>query len=131
MNAQFYSMAHRRGQLLNIRLPIGVARRLNGQKLDADTLLLKSIDLGYCTRTSMVAYQFRCVPTLCEVSNEVYAQMMFVLVEQSIDIVGRFAGVLIAKVMEVAVLPISGSLPTQIEVRALKERSCPKVASAM
>lgn len=122
MKTQFHSMNQRRGLCLNIRLPIGVARRLNGQQLDADTLLRKAIDLGYCIRKNMVEYQFRYVPTPCEVSNEVYQQMMPVFIEQSSDIVGRFAGVLIAKVMEVAVLPVSGTLPTEIELRALKER---------
>ena len=122
MKTQFLSMAQRRELFLNIRLPVGVARRLNGQRLDADVLLRKAIDLGYCTRKNMVEFQFRYVPTPCEVSNEVYEKLVPVFTDQSSDIVARFAGVLIAKVLNVAVLPISGTLPTEVELRALRER---------
>lgn len=101
-----------------IRLPLGVARYLNGRAINVDEIIREAINDGTMRRTKMVPYHFRYSPMPAMLSSEVCEKISKHIFDSDEGLLGRYAGVLISSVFKIPVIPISGSLADKDTVKS-------------
>lgn len=100
-----------------VRIPVGAARKLEGSSIDVQSIMTYAANNDMIKKSNMPEFQFRYVPFSAEITNEMFDTISRVFFPHTdTDIVGRFAGVLISRVLGIPVLPLSGWLPTAAEL---------------
>jgi hypothetical protein len=100
-----------------VRIPVGAARKLEGSSIDVQAIMTYAADNDMIKKSNMPEFQFRYIPFPAEITNEMFDTISRVFFPRTdIDIVGRFAGVLISRVLGIPVLPSSGWLPTESQL---------------
>lgn len=108
-------------KIVMIRLPLGVARKLDGAHIDAEKMIVEAIERGFAKKEIMPAYNWRYHPVHCKLSGSTYAALASEFNDADSSLIGQFAGLLIAKLMDIFVPPISGWAANASDNKEMRE----------
>lgn len=108
-------------KIVMIRLPLGVARKLDGTHIDADRMISEAIERGFAKKEIVPSYNWRYHPVHCKISGSTYSELVKQCNDTDSVLIGQFAGLLIAKLMNVFVPPVSGWAAKASDDREMRE----------
>ena len=108
-------------KIVMIRLPLAVARKFDGAHIDGESLLVEAIERGFAKKSIIPAYHWRYHPVHCKISGSTYVRLASEFNNADSGLIGQFAGLLIAKLLDVFVPPMSGWVANTSENKQLRD----------
>lgn len=100
--------------LIAMRLPISAAKVFEGKSIDFNAMIRDGLDKNLFDRSIIVPFQYRSITVEIYLDTPVFDRLFngLSVVDRSSDMVGKACGLLVAKMLGINVLPLSGRLPS-------------------